>query len=79
MELSAAQQQAFTSATFGLTPANFQLSILMVFYALLYLWAGWLMYAQWIAWSNRKIDFYQLLTRCVRCALVTLFASFFIQ
>lgn len=76
MAVSASQESAFFNATFGLPMDAFQLTILTIFFALLYLWAGWVLYTQWTAWSNRKITLYMLLTRMVRCVLVTLFASF---
>ena len=76
MAVSASQEAAFENATFGLEMADFQLTVLMIFFGLLYLWASWVMYSQWKAWSNRKIDFYDLLFRSVRCVLVTVFASF---
>ena len=76
MAVSAAQEAAFTGATLGFTMGDFQLTILFVFFATLHLWAGWVMYSQWLAWSNRKISLFAFLTRCVRCVLVTLFASF---
>ena len=76
MALTSSQEAAFSGGTFGLSTGDFQLAILTVFYALLYLWVAWVMYSQWLAWSERSISFYALLTRCVRCVLVTLFASF---
>lgn len=76
MAVSASQEAAFSSGTFGLAMDDFQLTIMFILFSLLYLWAGWVMYSQWLSWSNRKIPFYAFLTRCVRCCLVTLFASF---
>lgn len=76
MAISSGQQAAFTGGTQGLVMADFQLAILSLLFSLLYLWAAWVMVSQWTAWSNRKIPFYTFLTRCVRCVLVTLFASF---
>lgn len=76
MAVSAAQEAAFVGGTQGIAMTDFQLAILGVFFSLLYLWAAWVIYSQWMAWSNRKITFYAFLTRCVRCVLVTLFASF---
>lgn len=76
MAISASQEAAFSGGTFGLTMNDFQLTILFIFFSFIYLWAGWVMYSQWTSWSKRKISFYVLLTRCVRCVLVTLFSSF---
>lgn len=76
MAVSASQEAAFENATFGLTMADFQLTVLFILFSLIYLWAGWVMVSQWKAWSRRQIDFYDLLVRSVRCVLVTVFASF---
>ena len=76
--MTAAQIAAFANATLGVTAAQFQLTILLIFYALVYLWLSWLVTTQWKAWSNRKISFYDFLMRTVRGVLITLFASFFL-
>lgn len=76
MPVSASQEAAFENATFGLEMVYFETTILLIFFGLLYLWASWVIVSQWKAWSNRKIDFYDLLMRSVRCVLVTVFASF---
>ncbi len=78
MSISSSQESAFSGATFGLTMDSFLITILLIFYACLYLWASWVIYTQWKSWGRGQIDLYDLLTRSVRCVLITLFASFFL-
>lgn len=76
LAVSASQEAVFTAGTLGFTMADFRLTILLVLFTLLYLWAIWVVVTQWKSFSNRKISFYDFLMRCVRCVLVTIFASF---
>lgn len=76
--MTEAQIAAFLAAASGVTAAQFQLIILLLFYAVVYLWLAWVVTTQWKAWSNRKISFYDFLMRTVRCVFVTLLASFFL-
>ncbi len=78
MAVTSAQEAAFTGGTLGVPMESFQLTILLVFYALLYTWATWVIFTQWQAWCRRRIDFYAFLTRCVRSVLITLVAGFFL-
>ena len=78
MTVTASQDAAFTGATTGLTMSDFQLTILLILYSILYLWASWVIVTQWKAWANRKINFYDFLMRTVRAVLITLLASFFL-
>ena len=76
--MTAAQISAFTNATLGVTANQFQLTILLIFYAIVYLWFSWLVITQWKSWCNRKINFYDFLIRMSRGVLVTLLSSFFL-
>ncbi len=76
--VTAEQIAAFTNATLGITMAQFQLTILMIFYSIIYLWLSWVVVMQWKAWGNRKISFYDFLLRTVRSVIVTIMASFFL-
>ncbi len=72
------QIAAFTNATSGISAAQFQLTILLIFYSVVYLWSGWVVTTQWKAWGNRKISFYDFLSRTTRCVLIVLLSSFFL-
>lgn len=72
------QVTAFTQATAGVSAAQFQLTVLIIFYSLMYLWSGWVVTTQWKAWGNRKIGFHSFLTRTVRCVVILLLSSFFL-
>lgn len=76
MAVTASQQAAFNGATLGVPMSDFQLTILLILFSVLYTWMAWLMVTQWRAWAYGNISFYDLLWRCVRAVLVTLLASF---
>ncbi len=76
MAVSASQQVAFTGATLGVPMSSFNLTILLILYSILYIWAAWVIVTQWKAWSNRKINFYDFLTRTVRSIFLTLVFGF---
>lgn len=79
MAVTASQQAAFTGGTLGVPMEAFQTTILGVLFAGLYLWAAWVMFTQWRAWSQGQIPIYTLLTRSTRAALVTLFVGFLLM
>ena len=79
MAVSASQEAAFTGATLGVPMANFSLTILLIFYSVLYIWVVWVIVTQWKAWSRRKIDFYEFLTRSVRSIFITLVLGFLLR
>jgi len=76
MAVSASQEAAFTGATLGVPMGSFSLTILLILYSLLYVWVTWVVVTQWKAWSNKKISFYDFLTRTVRSILLTLVLGF---
>jgi len=76
MAVSASQEAAFTGATLGVQMSSFSLTILLILYSLLYVWVTWVVVTQWKAWSNKKISFYDFLTRTVRSILLTLVLGF---
>lgn len=76
MAVSASQEAAFTGATLGVPMSSFSLTILLILYSLLYVWVTWVVVTQWKAWSNKKISFYDFLTRTVRSILLTLVLGF---
>ncbi len=79
MPVSAAQEAAFTGATLGVSMASFSQTILLVFYSVLYIWVAWVIVTQWKAWSHRKINFYEFLTRSVRSVFLTLVLGFLLR
>ena len=79
MAVSASQEAAFTGATLGVPMGSFNLTILLVFYSVLYVWVTWVIVTQWKAWSRRKIDFYEFLTRSVRSIFITLVLGFLLR
>lgn len=79
MALTASQETAFTGATLGVPMSSFSLTILLVFYSVLYLWATWVIVTQWRAWSYRKINFYEFLSRTVRAIFLTLVLGFLLR
>ncbi len=79
MAVSLAQESAFTGATLGFAMADFQTTILLIFYSVLYIWAIWVIVGQWRAWSKRKIDFYEFLIRVVRSIFITLVMGFLLR
>lgn len=79
MAVSASQETAFTGATIGVPMESFSLTILLIFYSVLYIWAAWVIVTQWMAWSRRKIDFYDFLTRSVRSIFLTLVLGFLLR
>ena len=79
MAVSASQEAAFTDATLGISMSSFSLTILLVFYSVLYLWAVWIVFSQWKSWSNRKIDFYTFLMRVVRSIFLILVLGFLLR
>lgn len=79
MAVSAAQENAFTAATLGFSMGSFSLTILLIFYSILYTWAIWVIVSQWRAWSKRKIDFYDFLLRAVRSIFLTLVLGFLLR
>jgi integrating conjugative element protein (TIGR03758 family) len=76
MMITSSQHAAFTGATLGVPMEAFQFTILAILFSGLYLWAAWVMFTQWRAWSQGLIPVYTLLTRSTRAALVTLFVGF---
>lgn len=79
MAVTAAQEAAFTGATLGFVMDNFRLTILLIFYSILYLWMAWVIMTQWKAWSNQKIPFFDFLTRTVRSIFLILVLGFFLH
>ena len=79
MAVSASQEAAFTGATLGVSMSSFNLTILLIFYSVLYIWVVWVIFTQWKAWSRRKIDFYDFLIRSVRPIFLTLVLGFLLQ
>ena len=79
MAVSASQEAAFTGATLGVPMSSFSLTILLILYSLLYVWVTWVVVTQWKAWSNKKISFYDFLTRTVRSILLTLVLGFLLN
>lgn len=79
MAVTASQEAAFTGATLGVPMNSFSLTILMIFYSVLYIWVTWVIVTQWKAWSRRKIDFYDFLIRTVRSIFLTLVLGFLLR
>ena len=79
MAISASQEMAFTGATLGIPMSSFNLTILLIFYSVLYVWVAWAVITQWKAWSHRKIHFYDFLTRTVRSIFLTLVLGFLLR
>ena len=79
MAVTASQEAAFTGATLGIPMGSFSLTILLIFYSILYTWLVWVIVTQWKAWSNRKINFYDFLTRTVRSIFLTLVLGFLLR
>ena len=79
MAISASQKMAFTGATLGIPMSSFNLTILLIFYSVLYVWVAWVVITQWKAWSHRKIHFYDFLTRTVRSIFLTLALGFLLR
>lgn len=79
MAVSSSQEAAFTDATVGVPMGSFSLTVLLILYSVLYIWAAWVIFAQWKAFSNRKIDFYEFLTRVVRSVFLTLVLGFLLR
>lgn len=79
MAVTASQEAAFTGATLGVPMSSFSLTILLILYSLLYIWVVWVVVTQWKAWSNKKISFYDFLTRTVRSIFLTLVLGFLLN
>lgn len=79
MAVSASHEAAFTGATLGVPMDSFRLTILLIFYSVLYIWVVWVIVTQWKAWSHRKINFYDFLTRSVRSIFLTLVLGFLLR
>ena len=79
MAVSASQEAAFTGATLGVPMSSFNLTIFLILYSVLYVWAAWVVVTQWKAWSNRKINFFDFLTRAVRSIFLTLVLGFLLR
>ena len=79
MAVSASQEAAFTGATLGVPMSSFNLTIFLILYSVLYAWAAWVVVTQWKAWSNRKINFFDFLTRAVRSIFLTLVLGFLLR
>ncbi len=79
MAVTASQEAAFTGATLGVPMSSFSLTILLILYSLLYIWVVWVVVTQWKAWSNKKISFYDFLTRTVRSIFLTLVLGFLLS
>ena len=54
-------------------------TILLILYSVLYIWVAWVIVTQWKAWSHRKINFYDFLTRSVRSIFLTLVLGFLLR
>ena len=79
MAVSASQEAAFSGATLGVPMSSFSLTILLMLYAVLYTWVVWVIMTQWKAWTQRKIHFYDFLTRAVRSIFLTLVLGFLLR
>lgn len=79
MAVTATQQDAFNAATLGLPMQSFSDSILLILFAVLYVWVAWVIVSQWRSWAGRKIDFYAFLLRSTRAVLVTLFLNLLVR
>jgi integrating conjugative element protein (TIGR03758 family) len=79
VSVTAAQEAAFESGTLGVAMSDFQLTVLLILYSILYLWAVWVMVTQWRAWCYKKINFYHFLVRSVRAVFITLLLGFFLM
>lgn len=79
MAVTVSQEAAFTGATLGVPMSSFSLTILLILYSLLYIWVVWVVVTQWKAWSNKKISFYDFLTRTVRSIFLTLVLGFLLS
>lgn len=79
MAVSASQEAAFTGATLGVPMSSFNLTIFLILYSVLYVWAAWVVVTQWKAWSNRKINFFDFLIRAVRSIFITLVLGFLLR
>ncbi|WP_299772437.1 TIGR03758 family integrating conjugative element protein [uncultured Pseudoteredinibacter sp.] len=77
--MTAAQQQAFTDATLGLSTGDFRQFILIVLFSVLYLWVAWLAYGQWKAFEKNKIDLFDFMSRVVRSIVITLVMGFLLK
>ena len=75
MAVTASQQTAFNTATLGIPMQSFSDTILLILFAVLYIWVAWIVVSQWRAWSARQIDFYALLLRSTRSIVITLFLT----
>ena len=79
MAVSASQEAAFTGATLGVPMSSFNLTIFLILYSVLYVWAAWVVVTQWKAWSNRKINFFDFLIRAIRSIFITLVLGFLLR
>lgn len=79
MAVSASQQAAFVEATSGVPMDSFSLTVLLLVFSVLYLWVAWVILAQWRAWTQGNIDFYDLLTRITRAVFLSLVLGFLLR